>query len=246
MLIQASRFGIAASGLIVALLSGCGAAGSSNGPGVATGPPGQTLPTASSTPRFTPGSPGSTAGGSGGEAADVVQRYFDALQGSDCTTAFGLLADPLRRRVVSAQALCRASGSGQESQSATVGTLSGDSSSGQVSVQVTVTVKDGTVHNDSVVVVNRAGQWKISDIVVSPSGGTGGQISMDSVVATIQQQFPAQAGGASVTLRCARSGSFPASPGDSFSCGYTSSTGSTGTITVTITSAKGDFTWSIG
>jgi hypothetical protein len=227
---------------LAALSAACGEAAIPNG--VATSPPttGAAPASPSPTPLFTPGAATPAAGA---DPSTIVNEYFASLRASDCVTAYGLLTDPLQSRVASADALCKGAGPNDQNAGANVGTSTGDQTAGQVSVQVTVTKVDGSVHNDNVIVVLTGGNWKIADIIVNPGGGVAGQINMATVITNIQTQYGQQSGGATVTLTCPRSGSFPASPGDSFQCSFTDSNGRKGTLTIQVKTARGDYTWSI-
>ena len=72
-----------------------------------------------------------------------------------------------------------------------------------------------------------------------------GQVSIDFIVSSVEQQYPGQAGGATVTLSCTQTGDIPATPGSTLSCGFSDSNGKQGTILITINSAHGDFTWAV-
>ena len=205
--------------------------------------PATQAPTTTSSPDelFTPSPAGSaSASAIGGDPAAAVSRYFQALAAGDCQTAYAMLTDPLLSRVGSAAALCS---SGTAARSATVGPTSGNPASGQVTVQAVVTDREGSIVDESVVVVFQDGQWQLSDILANPTqGGPAGTIDMPTVIATIQHQWAGNGG--APTLSCSRSGSFPAVPGDSFQCTYTDGSGHSGTVTVSVTSAQGDWTWS--
>ena len=225
-------------GAVILAVAGCGTVTPTGQVSPATPAP---TPTPSPDQLFTP-SPVSSASAAaiGGDPAAAVSRYFQAVAAGDCQSAYSMLTDPLLGRVGSAAALCS---SASAARSATVGPTSGDPSSGQVTVQAVVTNRAGSVTDESVVVVFQNGQWQLSDILAIPSqGGPAGTIDMPTVIATIQQQWPGN--GTALTLSCSRSGSFPAVPGDSFQCPYADSSGHRGTVTVTVTTAQGDWTWS--
>ena len=80
---------------------------------------------------------------------------------------------------------------------------------------------------------------------VSPSASVGsGQINADSMISTIEQQY-SQNYATTITVTCPRTGTFASTPGDSFQCNFTDANAHTGAMTVTVSSAQGDYSWTI-
>lgn len=135
----------------VLTLSACGS--SSSPTSQSTG----ASPTAASSP---PPSPTPTAGSNG--PTRVVDQYWTALEGGDCTTAFGLLVDAAKSKVIAASNLCKSIQIASV-RSFQIGAVTGQTTSSAM-VKVTVQRGGGSPDNITTMSVTLVGDtWKISD-----------------------------------------------------------------------------------
>ncbi|MGH7723519.1 MAG: hypothetical protein ACRENL_11950 [Candidatus Dormibacteria bacterium] len=187
---------------------------------------------------------GATAAGStptaGGDAAQAVQAFLNDLHAGNCPAAYALTVDPLRTRSGSSGGLCAAVPmSGTYSVGATTALTAS-------SAFVTVTVTNPTqTATDTITVLYQAPSWMVSDVVAQ--GGTTpgpGEVSIAHLVSIIEEQYQAQ-NNATVTVTCPQAATIESTPGQKFGCTFSDAHGRSGSLTVTINSTHGAFTWSI-
>jgi hypothetical protein len=207
-----------------ALLTACGSGSSSptNIPGVVITAPGSTTP--------------STTQPAGGSATEAVSAFLADLHSGDCQGAYALVVDPLRTRAGSSGGLC---GAQAVTGTYTVGASTTLTSS---SAFVTVTLSSGgSSSTETVTVLYQSPRWYISDVVAGSSATPGpGEVSIAHLVTVIEQQY-----GAPVTVMCPQSGTIESTPGQRFQCTFSDARGRSGSLTVTIESTGGAFTWTI-
>jgi hypothetical protein len=207
-----------------ALLAACGSgsSGPTDIPGVVTTAPGS--------------SASSGAQPAGGSATEAVAAFLADLHSGDCQAAYALVVDPLRTRAGSSGGLC---GTDAVTGTYTVGASTTLTAS---SAFVTVTLNSGaTSATETVTVLYQSPHWYVSDVVATSSATPGpGEVSIAHLVTVIEQQY-----GSPVTVTCPQSGTIQSTPGEQFQCTFSDAQGRAGSLTVTIGSTGGAFTWSI-
>jgi hypothetical protein len=220
------RRAVAASA--ICLLCGCDAASSSASiPGVvvSSAAGGSSRPTG--TPKVS-------------DATQAARTFLADLRAKDCASAYALVADPLRGSTGSPAGLCAAQ---QVNGAYSVGDATALT---PTSAFVTVTLGSGGQQGlDTITLLYNSSQWYVSEIVANGTATpTGGGLNGSGIEATIAQQYEGQNSGVTATVTCPGSGG-PYTPGQQFQCTFSDTSGRSGTLTVTIGSSPGAFTWTI-
>jgi hypothetical protein len=176
-----------------------------------------------------------------GAAAQTAGTFLSDLDAGKCAAAYALVVDPLRTRAGTAAGLCAAV---PAATSFTVGATTTLTSTSAF-VIVSVVGGSGATANVTITLLFQTPHWYVSDVVAGGSASPGpDRLQISNLEATVEQQFAAQGGGATITVTCPQPGTAVASAGQQFQCTFSASNGRSGTLTVNVGSG-GYFSWSI-